>query len=377
MSKKNILFLTGTRADFGKIKSLIRICDSDNFFKVHVFVTGMHMQKLYGYTVDEVIKSGFKNIFKYKNHDDADHMDRTLSKTIDGLSSFISDNHIDLIVVHGDRVEALAGSIVGSLNNILVAHVEGGEISGTVDELIRHAVSKMSHIHLVSNEKAKQRLLQLGERKDSIHVIGSPDLDLMFSDKLPEINFVKRHYGIDFDDYAIAMYHPVTTEIEYAEQNAKKFVDALELSGKKFIVIYPNNDLGSEEILHQYRRIIDHPNFKVFPSIRFEYFLVLLKNCEFIIGNSSAAVREAPYYNIPTINLGSRQQNRVIFSSIINCGHDTSKILKNINKLSSFRPKVSDEFKTFGLGNSDKTFKSILHKKKFWETEKQKQFQEI
>ena len=140
MSKKRIVFLTGTRADFGKLKSLILIAQNSDLFEVNIFVTGMHMLEKYGKTIREVEKSGIKNIYPFINHDNIDHMDRNLSKTIDGFSHYISEIKPDLIVVHGDRIEPLAGAIVGSLNNILVGHIEGGEISGTIDELIRHSI---------------------------------------------------------------------------------------------------------------------------------------------------------------------------------------------------------------------------------------------
>lgn len=377
MTPKEILFLTGTRADFGKLKSLIHMCEEIEDFNIHVFVTGMHMKKLYGSTVDEVIKSGFKNIFKFINHDHIDHMDRILAKTVDGLSHYISDNPVDLIIVHGDRVEALAGSIVGSLNNILVAHIEGGELSGTIDESIRHAVTKMSHIHLVSNQKAKSRLLQLGECDSSIHIIGSPDLDLMFSADLPKLDFVKNHYEIEYDDYSIAMYHPVTTEIDEAKVNAENFVNALIESDKNYVVIYPNNDIGSNEILTEYEMLRNNSRFKIFPSLRFEYFLVLLKHSNLIIGNSSAAVREAPYYGVPSVNIGSRQNNRVKFPSIIDSEHDTLSILEAIKSTHQLEIKDFKKFDIFGLGNSSEMFKKILLSHSFWNTKKQKHFQEI
>ena len=162
MARKKILFLTGTRADFGKLKSLIKITQKNNNFLSEILVTGMHLQKEYGETIDEIYKSKIENIFSFENHHNS-KMDIVLAETIKGVSNHIHYSKPDLIVVHGDRVEALAGAIAGSLNNILVAHIEGGELSGTVDEIIRHAVSKMSHIHFVSNEEAKKRLIQLGE----------------------------------------------------------------------------------------------------------------------------------------------------------------------------------------------------------------------
>ena len=160
---KKIVFLTGTRADFGKLKSLIEILNRHQQFEVHIFATGMHLDKKYGYTVHEIEKCGYPNIYKYINHDKESMMDITLSRTIEGFANYIRLIQPDLIVVHGDRIEALAGATVGALNNILVTHIEGGELSGTVDELIRHAVSKLSHTHFVANFEAKKRLMQMGE----------------------------------------------------------------------------------------------------------------------------------------------------------------------------------------------------------------------
>jgi len=373
---KKIVFLTGTRADFGKLKSLIKITQNSKDFEVHIFVTGMHMNSKYGYTVDEIYKSGFENIYKFINHDIVEHMDRTLSKTIDGFSHYINELKPEMIIVHGDRVEALAGALVGSLNNILVAHVEGGEISGTIDELIRHAVSKLSHIHLVANEIAKNRLIQLGEYKKSIFIIGSPDLDLMNPKFLIKIETAKKHYEIKYKKYAIAMFHPITTEYKYIREYVKNFVDALIQSDMNYIVIYPNNDLGSNEIIEEYNRLNDKSKFKVFPSIRFEYFLTFLKHSEFIIGNSSAGIREAPFYSVPTIDIGTRQNNRVKLKSVINCGYTKEDIINTISNL-DYKKIQSEEKYLFGEGNSDNFFLDLLHSETLWNIECQKQFMDM
>ena len=269
----------------------------------------MHLNETYGRTVDEIINCGFENIYCYENHLKGNDMDTILSSTINGFSNYLKNIKPDMVIVHGDRVEALAGAIVGSLNNVLVSHIEGGEISGTIDELIRHSVSKLSHLHFVANPKAKERLKQLGELDSLIHVIGSPDLDLMNSDKLPNISEAKKHYEIEYQSYAIAMYHPVTTEIEKTKTYADDYINALIESEHNYIVIYPNNDLGSNHIIDSLNKNKDNQKLKIFPSLRFEYFLTLLKNADFIIGNSSAGVREAPYYGIRTIDIGSRQNS--------------------------------------------------------------------
>ncbi len=372
---KKILFLTGTRADFGKIKSLIQILENKNDFDVFVFVTGMHLLQEYGYTVLEIERCNFSNVHTFENHTHEATMDLTLAKTIEGLSAYVKECNPDMIVIHGDRVEALAGAIVGSLNNILVAHIEGGEISGTIDELIRHSTSKMSHIHFVSNELAKNRLIQMGELSESIFTIGSPDLDIMFSNNLPDIETVKKYYQIVFNDYAIVMFHPVTTEANDMQKHASNFVEALLNDTNNYVIIFPNNDLGSKVILNAYERLQNNNRFRIFPSLRFEYFLTLLKKSKFIIGNSSAGVREAPYYGIPVINIGTRQQNRSLNVDIVNVSYSKEDILQGLFSI-DLQKKHSIK-NDFGKGNSAELFLESLQIDKIWKLNKQKQFRDI
>jgi len=374
MIMKKIVFLTGTRADFGKLKSLIQTVEQSNQFESHIFVTGMHMHRKFGLTANEVVKSGFKNIYKYYNSTHESTMDLTLAKTIEGLSNFIREERPDLIVVHGDRVEALAGAIAGALNNILVAHIEGGEVSGTIDELIRHSVSKMSHVHFVSNENARKRLIQMGEVSESIFTIGSPDIDVMFSDKLPSIETVKSHYEIPYNEYGVLMFHPVTTEVDHIEQYAQNMVQATINSGLNYVVVFPNNELGSDYILKAYDAFKDNPKYRVFPSIRFEYFLVLLKKARFMIGNSSAGIREAPYYGLPSVNIGTRQNNRALNNGIINCGYEQQQIEEAI--ASAINSSITDTSAHFGSGNSAELFAQTIAKSEFWKIPKQKVFKD-
>jgi UDP-N-acetylglucosamine 2-epimerase (hydrolysing) len=371
---KKILFLTGTRADFGKLKSLITQLDQHSNFDVYVCVTGMHLLHEYGYTLIEIERCGFTNVHTFENHTHETTMDLTLAKTIEGLSNYCKQVQPDLIVVHGDRVETLAGAIVGSLNNILVAHIEGGELSGTVDELIRHSVSKLSHIHFVSNEEAAKRLLQMGEIESSIFTIGSPDIDIMFSDALPDLAAVKKYYGINFEKYAIVLFHPITTEAKEMQQYAENFVAALQKDTHDFIVVYPNNDLGSQCILNEYNKLKVNKRFRVFPSLRFEYFLTLLKNAQFIIGNSSAGIREAPYYGIPIINIGTRQQNRVVQADILNVDYSCEQILDALHKIDSHLVQTSQT--AFGAGNSTQLFLKVIEDNNLWTINHQKQFKD-
>jgi UDP-N-acetylglucosamine 2-epimerase (hydrolysing) len=371
---KKILFLTGTRADFGKIKSLIQILETHPKFVPYIFVTGMHLQEEYGYTVLEVVRCGYTNIHTFENHTHETTMDLTLAKTIEGLSEYVKSCQPDMIVIHGDRVEALAGAIVGSLNNILVSHIEGGEVSGTIDELIRHSTSKMSHVHFVSNNQAKKRLIQMGELEEAIFTIGSPDVDIMFSNTLPDLVTAKQYYEIQFDTYAVAMFHPVTTEVKHMQEYADNFVEALVNDNHNYIIVYPNNDLGSQSILNAYRKLKGNPRFRIFPSLRFEYFLTLLKKAQFIIGNSSAGIREAPYYGLPIINIGTRQQNRALNADIINVNYTTKCITSALDTIDLHEVKPSEN--NFGKGNSAKLFLKSLLNEDIWRLNHQKQFRD-
>ncbi|WP_405325669.1 UDP-N-acetylglucosamine 2-epimerase [Leeuwenhoekiella sp. LLG6367-2.1] len=372
---KKIAFLSGTRADFGKLKSLIQAVQNDAEFEYGIFATGMHLLEKYGMTVIEIEKAGFKNIHRFKNHTSEVRMDLTLAKTIEGFSAYVKDFKPDLIVVHGDRVEALAGAIVGSLNNVLVGHIEGGELSGTVDELIRHSVSKLSHIHFVSNKTAARRLVQMGELESSIFTVGSADLDVLFSSELPTLETVKSYYDISFEDYAVVLYHPVTTDFSNTKLNAIQFVNSLLQDDSKYIVIFPNNDLGSTEILEEYDKLKDNPRFRIFPSLRFEYFITLLKNAKFLIGNSSAGIHEAPYLGLPTINIGRRQENRDLHTdTIIHVPNSLDAILNGIKtaknlQINPKKRKLTQKAATL--------FLQTLHSEEIWKIDQQKQFRDI
>lgn len=375
---KKILFISGTRADFGKLKPIINKTLNIPNFTTSIFVTGMHMLSKYGYTYEEVKNNFSEIVYGFVNQNSRSSLDEILSKTILGLSDYVRENMPDLIIVHGDRVEALAGAIVGSLNNIRVAHIEGGEVSGTIDESIRHAVTKFSHIHFVANLISKHRLLKMGEDSNSIFEIGSPDFDVMSSNQLPSITESKIHYSITFSRYSIVLYHPVTTELSNLKNEILDLVQALNESKKNYIVVMPNNDPGSEIIHDIFKKYLNLHRSKYFPSIRFEYFLTLLKNSEMIIGNSSAGIREAPFFGIPTINIGSRQNKRSNNPNIINIKCQKKLILDAI--FSASKLKLNPTLNEFGFlpdKSSSDRFLDVLTSSVIWEINIQKTFNEM
>ena len=371
---KKILFVTCTRADYGKLKSIIINIQSNKLFKSKVFVSGMHNLKKYGSTYGELIADKIKGIYRYNNQSRNMLMDINFMNTMRGFSPFLKKFKPDLVIVHGDRVETLACALTSLLNNFRVAHIEGGEVSGTVDEMLRHSISKLSHIHFVSNNIARKRLIQMGENKKSIFVVGSPDVDIILGKNLPKIEFSKKRYGINYNNFNIAVLHPVTTDIKNLKKDTKIFFSSLFKSGLNYIIILPNNDMGNEIILEELFKYKKYKKFKIFPSIRFEHYLTLLKSSKFMIGNSSSGIIEAPYYGIKTINIGKRQNQRLDSKLITNIGFN-EKIIVNAIKKSLVSRKISKKY--FGAGNSAKKIEKLLLSDKIWSITNQKSFVDL
>ncbi len=369
---KKLLFVTGTRADFGKLQPLASEAYK-NGFKVKFFVTGMHMIEKYGLTKNEVRSFKEFETIEFLNQRDGDPQDVILSKTILGFSDHLNEINPDLVVIHGDRIEALACSIVCATNYILSTHIEGGEVSGTIDELFRHCNSKLCSMHMVSSEKAKKRVIQLGESDKNIFVIGSPELDIHSNKSGVEIDEVKNRYDIDFDEYGICIFHPVTSELNTIKDQADSLFDALEATNKNYIVILPNNDPGNIQI-NEKINTLDRKKFKTLPSMRFNYFSELIKNCSIFVGNSSAGVRELPFLGICSIDIGSRQNRRSQSKSIFAVNpFEQEKIINIVNKNWN---KKFDKSLEYGKGNAAKSFVNILLKENIWANPFQKNFQD-
>lgn len=367
---RKLLFLTGTRADFGKLEPLA-VAARDAGHEVTFFVTGMHMLERYGATRNEVARVAGVQRHEFINQRIGDPQDFILSKTILGLSDWVHENPPDLAVIHGDRIEALAGALVCATNYIRCAHVEGGEVSGTIDEVYRHCNTKLCTYHFVSSQDARERVIKLGEDPRTVYAIGSPELDIHRRQALVSLEDVRRRYEITFKDYGIVAFHPVTSERTTIGAQAKSLFDCLRQSKKNYVVILPNNDPGSEEIFAEIEKL-PPDRFRCLPSMRFAYFSTLMKNASALIGNSSAGVREAPFLGVPSLNIGSRQHKRSQSSTITDAtAFDTEEIIRFLSKRwgRRFQEDIS-----FGSGDAAARFVEILKEPDFWEVSQQKYF---
>lgn len=370
---RSVLFVTGTRADFGKLEPLA-IATRDAGFDSAFFATGMHMLERYGLTKLEVHRTPGVQVHEFLNQRPGDPQDMILAKTVIGFSDFVKEHAPDLVVIHGDRVEALACALVCATNYIRCAHIEGGEVSGTIDEIYRHCNSKLASQHFVSSDDAARRVMTLGEPAENIHAIGSPELDFHAGASGVSLAEVQERYDLPFDDYGICVFHPVTSEAATMGAQAGALFDALDQSGRNFVVIAPNNDPGSAAIFDAIAQV-PKERFRVLPSMRFAHFSELMKNAKGMVGNSSAGVREAPFIGLPSLDIGTRQTNRAKSPSVFFA--DASETDAILGFLQAQWGKSYPRHDAFGGGSAAERFIAVLNAPDFWESSLQKTFHDL
>ena len=369
---RHLLFLTGTRADFGKLEPLAAAA-RDAGHRVTFFVTGMHMMDRYGLTRNEVRRMPGVTVHEFENQTEGDGQDLILARTVTGFSAFVTAEMPDLVILHGDRIEALAGALVAATNYIRSAHVEGGEVSGTIDEVFRHCNTKLCSHHFVSSDAAALRVRALGEPPETIHVIGSPELDFHARPSGVTMQDVRARYAIPFAEYGIVTFHPVTSEQDSIGAQAAQLFGALAASGRAFVVIAPNNDPGSQAIFATLDQL-PKDRFRVLPSMRFAHFSELMKSAACMIGNSSAGVREAPFLGLPSLDIGTRQSNRSDAPSVTAC--DAGDRAAILGFLASHWGVRTVAHQGFGQGSAAERFVEVLARPEFWTLSLQKAFRD-
>jgi len=370
---RHLLFLTGTRADFGKLEPLAAAA-RDAGHRVTFFVTGMHLMHRYGLTVNEVRRMPGVTTHEVPNQAEGDPQDLILARTVTGFSAFVTAQRPDLVILHGDRVEALAGALVAATNAVRSAHVEGGEVSGTIDEVFRHCNTKLCTHHFVSSDAAATRVRRLGEPPETIHVIGSPELDFHARPSGVTLAEVRSRYAIPYPDYGIAAFHPVTSEQDTIARQAADLFAALADSGRSFVVIAPNNDPGSQAIFDVLESL-PKSRFRLLPSMRFAHFSELMKNAACMVGNSSAGVREAPFLGLPSLDIGTRQTNRSDAPSVTACAAGDRAAIRRF--LHDHWGREAPPHDGFGQGAAAERFVATLADPAFWTLSLQKAFRDI
>jgi GDP/UDP-N,N'-diacetylbacillosamine 2-epimerase (hydrolysing) len=315
MPVRRITYITGTRADFGLMQSTLQRIDVEPGLALDLIATGMHLLPEYGNTIDEVRATGM-NVTGIVPIEDGPPsgglMARNVGRMLMGIAEKLDASRPDLVLLLGDRGEMLAGATAALHLNIPVAHIHGGELSGTIDEPIRHAVSKLSHLHFTTTARSRERLIRMGENPDSIHVTGAPGLDGLIDLASADRNVLFAAYGLNpHRPTAVILYHPVVQEATRGAATIGFMLDALQQTGLQVLALKPNSDSGALAIA----RILDERvrtdrDLTVATHLPRADFLSFLRYADVLVGNSSSGIIEAASFGTPVINIGSRQNMR-------------------------------------------------------------------
>ncbi len=367
MKKKIVCIVTGTRAEYNYLKPIIQKVHESELLEAKLIVTGMHLLKKFGYTVDIIKKDGIKIDKIIPMYDETDNskaaLGKAVGKAIIDFSYTFQEMTPDLLLVLGDRYEPFVAVIAASTLKIPVAHVHGGDVSSTIDENIRHAITKLSHIHFPATEKSAKRIERLGEEKDRIHLVGSTTIDNILKVKLLSRNELCKKLNLKMDEKIIlCLQHPNIYESEKAGEQMALTLKILRELNLQAVIIYPNNDLGSELIIEEIERNRNHPKFRIFKNLERKIYLSLLKHSDLMVGNSSSGLIETPYFHLPVVNIGSRNENREKANNVINVNFDEQQLKKAILTALSpeFREKCNSIKNPYGDGTAAEKIIKVL-----------------
>lgn len=361
-----LLFITGSRGEWGYIRPIMRLCQKQHDIKFSLCVTNMHLLPFFGLSRKEIENDGFKvDHVIYMSLDGYNHytMVKSLGVFLTSLADVVASERPDWIISAGDRGEQLMAAIAGAFCYIPVAHIQAGELSGNIDGMTRHAIGKYAHLHFASNEDAAERLEKLGEEPFRIHLVGAPQIDELVQGLYTKKEVLQRKYSIELDkDYILMLQHPVTEEFVQASRQIEITMEALKEFDLPKIVILPNNDAGSlmvREGIENNR----HGTFYIFSNLRREEFLGFMRYSACMVGNSSSGLLEAPTFKVPAVDIGRRQHNRLRGNSVIHVSFEKSAIVEAIQKALSkdFKKELGKKcINPYGDGKSSDRIIKIL-----------------
>lgn len=335
MVKKKIAYISGTRADFGLMTPILRAIDKSKKLNLQVYATGMHLMPEFGETKKYVIHEfsntqPIKAIFGTNSNSGAVQF---MADFVKNLTVKFRKDKPDLVLVQGDRPETLTTALTCTYLGIPMAHTHGGDKSGTVDDVARHAVTKLSHIHFPATKEAAERIKRMGEEEWRINIVGAPALDIILNEKLPSRKELYKYLGLDAQKkFILVTQHPVSEEAENAGVQMEETLAAIKKFNLPAVIVYPHADAGGRKIMKVIKKEKNNPIFHIFPSLEYKQFLALEREAAVWVGNSSGALIESPSFQIPVVNIGTRQMGRQRGNNVIDVGYDRKEIEKAIKK---------------------------------------------
>ncbi len=333
--KRKIAYVSGTRADFGLMTSILRAIDKSEKLDLQVYATGIHLMPSRGNTVQEVEREfpTAQRIEAVFEGDERIHMGRFTGEFLKKLVAVFEHNRPDFVLTLGDRAEMLCTAVACLYLGIPTGQVHGGEKTFTVDEIARHAITKLSHIHFAATEESAERIRKLGEDPKRIHVVGAPSLDTILNAPLPTREAMCSSLNLDPKmQFILLSQHPVSEDYEQAGAQMEETIAAVKTFNLPVVVNYPHADAGGQRIIDVINKEKDNPLFRIRPSFKYEEFLTLEREAAVWIGNSSGAMIESSSFRTPVVNIGPRQQGRQHGDNLIDVGYDREEIRKAIEK---------------------------------------------
>ena len=361
------MFFTGARSEWGYIRPILELCKKKKI-AYQLVVSNTHLLESFGNSKNEILNDGFKIHDEiYMTLDGYNEVTMSKSMAVFGMSfsDVLHKSRPDWLILAGDRGETFMASVMAAYMNIPIAHIQAGELSGNIDGQARHAIGKFTHLHFAANKDSEKRLVKLGEERFRVHNVGAPQLDDMFNLKhlnLSKKKLLEKNFTIFNDNYALCIFHPVVEEFDSIKKNFKIFHKSLKKSVKKRVWISPNSDAGSSIIKEEFDKMRDVSDIYFENLPRFEY-LNLLKNCEFIIGNSSSGIIESATFNKACINIGRRQNKRLCINNVIHVKKITERnILNAIEKVKTknFINNLKKVKNPYGDGKASEKIINIL-----------------
>lgn len=365
--KKKMAIVTATRAEYGILKPLIKKILLDDILILQVIVTGTHLSEKYGNTQQEILDDGiriFKRIPILTDGNTGYDVSVTMAHAIVGFAQYFCDEHPDVVIVLGDRTEILGVCCAAMNAHIPIAHLHGGEITeGAVDDCVRHAVTKMSYLHFVANELYRKRIIQMGENPNRVFNVGALGVENVFNTVLLTKEEICKQIGISLEQkFVMVTFHPITMESqEKNETQLYNLIAAMEIKDQYFYVItMANADMGGNWINTIFKEYSSkHKNALFISSLGMLRYLSAIKYCEFVLGNSSSGIIEAPALGVPVIDVGDRQKGRMMADTIIHCKAETQEIIQAIEQAPKVKHCVSY---IYGDGHSSNKIADILYK---------------
>jgi UDP-hydrolysing UDP-N-acetyl-D-glucosamine 2-epimerase len=365
--KRRIGVVTVARSDYGIYYPLLRAIQDDPDCELHLIVGGAHLSPLYGNTIDEIQRDGFEiseRVRMLLAGDTPEAVAMSIGLGVINFTSALGNVHPDLLVLLGDRFEMLAAAIAALPLRIPIAHIHGGELTqGAMDDAIRHAISKLSHLHFAAASVYGRRLEQMGEESQRVFVTGSPVVDAVLAEPVIPQDQLEKELGVHLNHALLVTYHPVTLEHERTEVQISNLLIALSRFENEVLLTYPNADMGNAVIIDHLRRFASsRPGTHIFVNLGRQKYQGLQRYVAAMVGNSSSGIMEASLFKLPVVNIGDRQKGRLRTPNIIDTPDEPGAIETAIRRALSpeFKKSLSQMENPYGKGDASEQILRVL-----------------